>query len=173
MTSIKLIGDLHIGHSNILKYRKFDSIEEHDGLLLENINSSISKRDILVLLGDCFFTEESLNFLRGICYKKGIYYVLGNHDFKNNKCHDILKTIIKEDLVSKVIGLHKHKGVWFSHAPIYEGELRGCLNCHGHVHVNTIEDYRYANLSCENVSYKPVSLEVIRQYYLDKEIFRG
>lgn len=168
------IGDLHHGHRNILKYRtNFSSIEEHDSTIVENINSTITKRDILYLHGDCYFTLESLDLLRQLRYCLQKIWILGNHDLSNNKDMNVLKTVLNEGLVDKVVGLHKHKGVWMSHAPVHSDELRGGFCCHGHVHSQTIDDYRYANVSCENVNYKPVDSQVLRECFKEQVVFRG
>lgn len=126
MGAVYHIGDLHHGHKNILKYRtNFSSIEEHDSTIVENINSTIGKRDILYLHGDCYFTLESLDLLRQIRFCLQKVWILGNHDLSNNKDMSILKTVLNEGLVDKVVGLYKHKGVWMSHAPVHSDELRG------------------------------------------------
>lgn len=158
------LGDIHIGHKNILKYRpEFPSLEEHDARIMDNILSTVGKRDLLWLTGDCFFTKESLDFLRTLrSHIPRINLVLGNHDTDNRERVDNVKTIIREDLVDKVGAIFTVKDFWVTHAPIHSEELRGKRNIHGHVHTNTLEDPRYYNTSCENVGYKPISLSAIR-----------
>ena len=56
----------------------------------------------------------------------------------------------------------KYKEFWLSHAPIHPEELRDRINIHGHVHYKNIDDARYFNVSCENIGFKPISLENIR-----------
>ena len=62
----------------------------------------------------------------------------------------------------EVYGFVKYKEFWLSHCPIHPNELRGKVNIHGHVHNKTIIDCNYFNTSCENVDFKPISLENIR-----------
>lgn len=169
MAQTHIISDIHIGHKNILKYRtRFDSIEEHDDLIMENILGKVGKRDSLWLLGDCFFDEGSIDFLRTL--KKYVLYinwVLGNHDTDNASRQKVLRKIIGEGLVHRVGSLFNRGGFWYSHHPIHPLELRGKFNIHGHVHDATLPDNRYFNASCENISYTPVTLAAL------KEVFYG
>lgn len=46
-------SDLHINHKNILKFgRVFSTLEEMNELIINNINKTCTKDDLLVLLGD-------------------------------------------------------------------------------------------------------------------------
>ena len=156
------IGDLHLGHRNIMKYREgITSVEENTEVCVDNILTTCNKRDVLWLHGDIFFTEESLKSLvemrRFVC---NIRLILGNHDFQYSNLTDCLKVL--SDLKVPVYGLKKHKGFWLSHAPIHTDELRGHLNIHGHVHTQTIDDDRYVNVSVDNTNFKPVKLDDIK-----------
>jgi len=161
MTKSYIISDLHIGHKNILKYRtEFSSIAEHDGTILDNILSTLNKRDSLTILGDCFFDAESveshLRVIKGRCAR--INWILGNHDTDSALRQKNVKYILEHGLVDKIHGLTSSKGYWLSHAPIHPAELRGKMNIHGHVHSKTIRDDNYINVSCENVRYTPVDV---------------
>lgn len=161
MAKVHFIGDTHWGHKNILKYRpQFDSIDEHDNYILENILEAVRKRDTLYLMGDIIFDEHSIVFMRVLSrHIDHLHWVLGNHDSDNRKRQAILRQIIKEDLVSKVGSLFTYKDFWLSHAPIHPDELRGKRNIHGHVHSKTLDDDRYFNVCCENTNYKPVFID--------------
>ena len=158
MSDVFVISDCHFGHRNILRYRtQFPSIEEHDEFIMDNIASTIGKRDVLWMLGDCFFTTESLDFLRRIskmCMK--VHFVIGNHDTDSKEGLANIGTMIEEKLVDKIGGAFKGRGdIWFTHCPIHPDELRGRVNIHGHVHSSTIKDTRYFNACCENIDYTP------------------
>ena len=161
MTQTFIISDLHWGHKGILKHRPhFSSIEEHDNLILDNILKTTNKRDSLWLLGDCFFDEASIGFLRII--KKHCAYVnwvIGNHDTDTTKRQKLLRKILAEGLIHKVGSMFKQGGFWFTHHPMHPLELRGRFNIHGHVHNDTIPDNRYFNVCCENVDYTPIRLQ--------------
>jgi calcineurin-like phosphoesterase family protein len=163
MSTVYYISDCHFGHKNILKYRpEFSSIKEHDNTIMENILSTINKRSTLIMLGDMFFTNEEV-YTKGNIIRKIAGYthlVLGNHDSDNPIRAENVGQMWA--IFNSVHGIIKRNGFWLSHAPIHPEELRGSKNIHGHVHAHTLDDERYINVCCENVRYKPVSLEDIR-----------
>jgi len=86
-------SDSHFSHKNICsgisewgqnrlnRCRPFDNVEEMNGLLVNNINSTVGENDILYHLGDWSFggIEQIWEFRKQIkC--KNIHLVLGNHD---------------------------------------------------------------------------------------------
>lgn len=167
MSKVYLAGDLHLGHKYIGKYRDLGTSEEHDALITENVLSKSGKRNSLILLGDCFFTKESLDSLRLFRqYYGNIWFILGNHDCDSGERQDNIKTIIGENLVDKVYSLCKYKSHWLSHAPIHPDELRGFRNIHGHMHDKSIRDvYNYQCVSLEHTDYFPIEFgEVVGRF---------
>lgn len=153
------IGDMHLGHRNVCKYRtQFATREMHDETLLINFNSIVRKRDHTYFLGDICFTPEALEMISTLNGSKIL--ILGNHDTQSG-------TPSMSDLCQVFSGgvhsLMKYKEFWLSHAPIHPSELRGKVNIHGHVHSNTVRDMRYFNASCENIRMTPISLYEIRK----------
>lgn len=169
MSRVYAIADLHLGHTNICKFRtQFSSVEDHDDYVVHNILSTCGKRDTLWLLGDCFFTEESLDHLRIMRENIGqIHLVLGNHCSENSRRQGYIKTMLTEGLINSIHGLVKYKGIWLSHAPLHESELRGKFNVYGHSHTATIDDDKYLCVSCEQVDYKPVNFQKIKEVLND------
>ena len=163
MSNTYAIADLHIGHPGILRYRTgFFHAYHHDSTILYNIQRTCGKRDTLYLLGDCFFTMDSLGLLRKIRKAVGrLHMVLGNHDTESPLRQRVLAQILKEGLVDSIHGLFKYKGAWLSHAPIHPDELRGAVCVHGHMHDRVVDDLRYVNVSCERTGYEPVNLKTI------------
>lgn len=160
MSNVYFISDLHFGHKNILqfsgKFRGGSNIHEHDEWLLDSINSVVTARDVLYVLGDLSFTWDGLWQSRAImCGNRKL--VMGNHDtFPLSAYMDAGWQIMPP--------LRKYKGHWLSHAPIHPQELRGVPCIHGHVHFNTIpDDDRYVNVCVENVGGIPISFNQIRE----------
>ncbi len=168
------IADAHFGHSNIhMKFRKeFYSQEEHNETIHQNILNTGNKCDCLWLLGDIFFKESELWRLSAYAKKfQHVYYVLGNHDISS-----AWRYAAQHKNVS-IHGIESRWGLWISHAPIHECELYRGMNIHGHTHdkkvgftdrdyfntVYTEEDLNYFCVSCEQVDYKPISLDEIKQ----------
>lgn len=148
---IYVISDLHLGHTNMAIKRGFTSVEEHDQHIIESWNSVVKKGDTVYILGDITMERSYfypyLDKLKG--YKK---VILGNHD-KPQHIPELLK------YVNSVCGMFQCKGYILTHCPIHESEIaRFKGNYHGHVHLNTLPDSRYINVSAEVINYKPIKL---------------
>lgn len=155
MSKLFAISDLHFGHTNMALKRGFKSVDEHDSFIIESWNKTISKRDVVWILGDITMEKSSpyylLSRLNGI--KK---VVLGNHD-QPQHVPELLK------YVNTVCGMFKYKNLILTHCPIHESEMgRFSKNIHGHVHEDSLPDKRYINVSCENVNYIP---QLLSLYY--------
>lgn len=164
MSESYFIGDPHLRHRNICKYRDFSSNEEHDGLVEENILSVSNKRNTLWLLGDVFFSDDCYNFATEVCDKFAhVKVLLGNHCTENNQRWGLLRRLIIENDNFTVHGMLSKYGYWITHAPLHDSELRGkVLNVHGHTHSVSVDDHRYLCVSAEQIDYKPISLMTIR-----------
>lgn len=165
MSRVYVIADLHLGHKNICKFRtQFSSVQEHDLYVVGKILETCGKRDTLYLLGDCFFTEESLEYLEVMKANIGkIHLVLGNHCSENDQRQRFIKKMLSEDLIDSVHGLLKYKGCWLTHAPIHPDELRGNFCAYGHGHHKKIDDPRYFGVSCEQIDYTPIDFQRIKE----------
>ena len=162
MSIVRFIADLHLGHENMAKRRGFLTVEEHDEHIITKWNSVVHKRDVTYILGDVTMEKKTsyslLNKLNGIKH-----VVLGNHDRRQDIPH-LLK------YVESVAGMIQYKGIMLTHCPIHPMELdyRFNKNIHGHIHDKVVMkmldgweviDERYFCVSCEQVDYKPKSLE--------------
>ena len=155
------IGDTHFGHNGVHNFRKdFSSDDEHNDFIFNNIMSVSNKRNDIFLMGDICFDIKYFHYVEEISKNfNSVKLILGNHDFERASAPNI------NDYLNLNISIHgfiKYKEFWLSHAPIHPEELRGRINIHGHVHYKNIDDARYFNVSCENIGFKPISLENIR-----------
>lgn len=163
MSTAFFVSDLHLGHKNIPKYREkygkqFETLDSHDEYIIQRIVETVNKRDVLYILGDCCFSKDKLYLLDEIPCAK--YLVLGNHCTENLSISDLLPYF------KEITGMKKHKsGMWLTHAPIHPEELRGRFNIHGHIHGSKLvkDSWKYFNVSLENIDFKPISLEEIRE----------
>lgn len=101
-SNIWFVGDTHFSHSNIIKEtsiwedksscRDFKTIEEHDFLLLNNINTFVKENDILYHHGDFSMAgKDNVWKFRKKINCKNIHFISGNHDNAINR-NQILKT---------------------------------------------------------------------------------
>ena len=167
MSRVFFISDLHFGHKKIVQFgnqngislRSGDTYVENMHIIAQNCIDTVTKRDLLYILGDAAFTEDGLEAIKEIPGRKIL--VRGNHDnyFKTEQLLRVFESIE---------GLVRYKNAWLSHAPIHPAELRGKINIHGHVHNQSIRnqytgeyDERYINVCCEAVGEKPISYQEI------------
>lgn len=129
------IGDLHFGHSNILKYdnRPFESVEDMMKTILCNWNSIVTKHDDVYILGDVNFSnkwDEVNEFMRLANGKK--HLIRGNHDSRLNK-----------DLVNQMVEVVDYKElkdngtrVVLCHYPIahWNRQYNGAIHLYAHIH---------------------------------------
>lgn len=163
MNRVFFASDLHHGHKAIAKYRnQFASTKEHDEVIADNILIACGKRDTLWLLGDLFFTEDSLQYFDRYVDNIGqVNIILGNHCTDNSERQRAMRHISSR--CNKIGGLFNYKGFWLSHAPIHPEELRGKVNIHGHMHDKVIDDPRYFSVCLEQIDYKPISFNEIKE----------
>jgi len=158
MSKVYFTSDWHFGHKAILKYRDFESIEQHDQTFIDNFNKVVNKRDTVFFMGDIAFTEEGLKKLNELkyCHKKILY--LGNHD--------TLKTEEYLKYFDEVHALRSYKNFWLSHCPIHPQEMRNRIgNIHRHLHASILDDKNYFDVSPEKHNYELIDFEDIKRYF--------
>ncbi len=155
---IFLIGDLHLGHANIINYcsRPFLSsdVREMDHVLIKNWNYTISPANRAYHLGDLRYGRDALPALEYRKKLKGqITFISGNHDEA------------EPDSVPFVTLEHQGFRFLLIHDPAdIKSEFDGWI-IHGHHHNNDLRNYpfinfehRQINVSAEVVGYLPVNL---------------
>lgn len=175
MSETYFIADLHYGHNGIHeKFRtNFQSEEDHDKTIHENILSVSSKRNDLWILGDIVFKTDKFHMIGEYASRfRNVHLVLGNHDHKAFAKY-------ASDNNMHVYGLTKKFGFWLSHCPIHPQEMyRANGNIHGHLHSSKVMktfhpaydvrqevDPKYVCVSCEHVNNKPITLMEIRRIF--------
>lgn len=169
--SVYFLGDPHLGHKAIGKYRPWVKDSAANSALIHKLwNDTIRKNDIVYVMGDAAFTEDELIALGNLRGRKIL--IKGNHD-------DFVSTKLQSQVFEEIHGIIKYKAMWLSHAPIHPAELRGKKNVHGHTHQYNITkrncfgfqvlDKRYLNTCVDNIYPKFgtifVSLDQVKQYF--------
>lgn len=141
-----LASDFHLGHANIASektsnwkqgYRKFNSVEEMDYTIIDNINKLIAPDDTLYFHGDfCFGGHIKTPDYRRRIACQNIHFIRGNHDKHIDKyagyftsIQDYLDVTLKTQDGRKVpfIMCHYAFRVWL-------GSHKGFYHTYGHSH---------------------------------------
>ena len=150
------ISDTHFMHENITKFdavyggRRFSSIEEHDNLIIENINKVVTPQDNLYFLGDISWRnpEQTIEILKKInC--KNLFAIKGNHDraLKDGRVKKLFQGVYDYKVLQD-----GDKTVVLSHYPIlfYQSQHRKSILLYGHLH-NTREE-RLFQEACAHIA---------------------
>lgn len=169
---IYLTSDTHFGHKNIIRYvdRPFDTVEEMDRTIIDNINKTVAPGDTLYILGD--FTMGG-SYSKCMKYREQlmcehIHLILGNHDRKR---------VFEKDkpLIFESVKDYAEVGFYcLSHYPFssWNGREYGSIMCHGHIHskrrhneINQWQRFRRFDVGVDANNYTPVSLDYISDFF--------
>jgi calcineurin-like phosphoesterase family protein len=184
--NIFFLSDTHFSHRNICRgtthwsdiddTRNFDSLEEMDNCIIDNINKNVQENDILFHLGDfSFFGHENVKKFRQKILCKNIILIYGNHDenLKANKpfedgslpqdlfssCQDYLEVIIDRQHMCL---FHFPQEVWNNNH-----DKVSSIHIHGHCHgkLSNVRKDRI-DIGIDNIfkltgEYKPVSFKEV------------
>lgn len=153
--NIFVTSDLHLSHSNIIKYcnRPFKNVEYMDRVIVKNWNRTVKKNDSVYFIGDLsFHTEYWIPKLNG-----KITFIKGNHDrFKYTHYFD--KFVLK----------YKDEYFMLIHNPKDIPESWKSWSICGHHHNNYPEQFPFFdkenkrfNVSIEMTKYHPVNIDYI------------
>lgn len=178
------VGDLHLGHNNIIRFRDskdfplryrvedmeigifppFETVQDHDDYLVDRWNKVVRKGDKVWVHGDVAFKREALLRVRELNGDKRL--IMGNHDTFTTEAY-------LEAGFSKVYGAVERHGVILTHIPVHPSQLsRYRANVHGHLHDEKVRrpvyespgpiDARYVNVSVEQTRFQPVSWDELK-----------
>jgi calcineurin-like phosphoesterase family protein len=163
--TIWFTSDLHLNHSNIIKFcnRPFDNVEEMNEALIDNFNDCVSKNDTVYILGDfCFNATLFEKYIKRLKGQK--HFIIGNHDPKNVK-NKLSKYFVSVSDI-KQITIDKNK-IILCHFPLREwnAKFHGSWHLHGHTHGKV--HWRENNENCCDVGvdaceYKPISYDYLK-----------
>ena len=146
-------SDTHYGHKNICRgvtawrlpdgsipidqTRDFETIDEMNDAIINNINSVVGQDDVLIHLGDWSFGGfENIQKFRDRIVCKEIHLILGNHDhhIENNRgdCQELFSSV---NHYTKL--MYKYDTIVLMHYPIdsWDGLNKGHIHLHGHCHL--------------------------------------
>jgi calcineurin-like phosphoesterase family protein len=191
-------SDTHYNHANICKgttqwdraganhFRDFDTLNQMNAVLVNNINAVVGQDDILIHLGDWSFGGfDSIAEFRNRIVCQNIHLVLGNHDHHIANNRDGIAEIFSSvhqylDLSIKwPDGSGKHDGTHFvcMHYPIasWDGLGKGVPHLHGHVHLppnRRVGRGKVMDVGVDGNNLSPISMsDIVR--ILDKQPIDG
>jgi calcineurin-like phosphoesterase family protein len=172
-------SDLHFGHRNIIRFcnRPFADIKEMGQKLIENWNYCVKDDDIVFVLGDTFWFNDSRGIKKTLSQLNGEIYILpGNHDdFSSyhrvddpriHLCADIVTCWITEENKPK-------RELYLQHCPASTWPHRenGVYHLFGHIHSQPGKTegfdqdlplhWNQMDVGCDRWDYCPISLESI------------
>jgi calcineurin-like phosphoesterase family protein/2'-5' RNA ligase len=166
---IFLISDLHLDHTNIIKYcnRPFKSTWEMNKTILKNWNGTVKRTDTVYFLGDMAFGRGSSNARYWLGKLKGkIVFIKGYHDDTRNF----------KSFNSRILNYKGHKFLLI-HNPEDAPENWDGWVIHGHKHNNDLDNFpfinsikRTINVSAELLDYTPISIDELLDYIANKKI---
>jgi calcineurin-like phosphoesterase family protein len=188
-------SDTHYSHSNICSAttnwsvndgyaRKFDSLEDMNQRLVDNINNMVGEDDILIHLGDFSFGGfDKIEEFRSQINCKNIHLVLGNHDHHIERNKEGIQRLFSS--VQHYINLdlrrpinkattEKYKFVCM-HFPIasWDSMNQGVIHLHGHVHLPPhlrVAEGKAMDVGVDGNGLEPISLDEVLSIMKDREV---
>ena len=188
-------SDTHYSHSNICSAttnwsvndgyaRKFDSLQDMNQRLVDNINNMVGEDDILIHLGDWSFGGfDKIEEFRSQINCKNIHLTFGNHDHhieRNKEGVQRLFSSVQHYLELEVVRpLTKSMNEKFTficmHYPIasWHDMNQGVIHLHGHVHLPEhlrIAEGKAMDVGVDGNGLEPLSLDEIVELMKDRPI---
>lgn len=190
------MSDPHFSHTNICSattkwtnaedvIRKFDSLEQMNDTIVNNINSLVGQDDILICLGDWSFNGiENIKIFRERIISTTLYIIPGNHDHfivQNKDNVQDLFTEVWDDITFLTIkdkinkNMFKKYNFVLSHYPLASWPQMndGWYHLHGHVHLK--EEYKIGkgkslDVGMDGNNYFPYELKEIDNILCNRPI---
>ncbi len=179
MQNIWFTADTHFNHFNIIKYnqRPFESAEEMNKTLIDNINAVVQSGDILYHLGDFSFgprnkSNNAQHYLDQInC--KNIILITGNHDphYSNGTARPEFAALFSGGVYSqlriKVMISGEKQEIVLNHYAmrVWNKSHYGAWHLFGHSHGTLSDDPNSLSLDVgmDAHNYQPVSLSQVAE----------
>ena len=142
-STIWISGDTHFGEEHVISLfeRPFADVATMDAALLDAINRTVKKRDVLIHIGDfCGPFQEGCDAqvghavdIRNKIVCKNIQLIRGNHDPKIAKFEALFDSVKNQATFRRDNGGER---VVLCHYPLraWRGQLSGAMHLYGHTH---------------------------------------
>jgi len=186
-SNVWFTSDTHYDHKNICSatsewsedneskgQRQFNSLEEMNTVLVNNINAVVLPDDTLFHLGDWSFNGfDNIRKFRERLTCKNIYIVLGNHDHHIERNKDNIQELFAGISIGNLelelnyrslrnMGLNEKQRFFLNHYPVcsWKDMKRGVIHLFGHVHLSKgakIMKGKAMDVGVDGNDYKPYS----------------
>ena len=186
--NIWFTSDLHFGHRNVIRFcQRPYTDEKHMGpCLIENWNNTVNDNDIVFVLGDTFWFNDSRVIKKILTSLKGktIYILPGNHDDFEHYHRAIeadQRIVLLDDINVLWLDSTINRGwkkklyeIWLSHYPMMTWPHRenGAFQLFGHIHSQQGKregvdqdlplHYNQMDVGCDRWDYRPINFEDVR-----------
>ena len=168
-------SDWHLGHEGIIRMvkRPFDSVEQMNEQIVENMLENASKGDNMYFLGDLGFNSAIIKQALERIKKHGVkfHWILGNHDERYNM--EFFKGLYESVSTRRVVNRGEAR-LNLCHYPqlVWNNSFRNSYHLFGHVHASSLEQPQMSekmqgkclNVNLEFHDYKPWSLDEVLDY---------
>ena len=185
------IADEHLGHANIIRlsHRPFNDVDTMDKVLINNWNSVVTNNDIVFVLGDTFWFNDSRTIKKILSQLNGkeIYILPGNHcdfdayhrvdDPRIHLCQDIVCLWLTSADFDRRHWNRKTMEIWMSHYPMMTWPHRenGAFQLFGHIHSQPGKTegvdqdlplhWNHSDVGCDFWDWKPVCFERLLELF--------
>jgi len=187
-----ITSDTHFSHKNICRgvtnwrtqdgeipvdsTRDFETIEQMNETLVNNINNVVGYDDTLIMLGDVSFGGfDNIGIFLDRLVCKNIHLILGNHDthIENNR-NNIQDRFLSVNHYLEV-NIDGYNFV-LCHYPLqsWHGLNKGIIHLHGHVHLGPNRKFgngKKMDVGVDGNNMKPYSISEIIKIMDNREIF--
>jgi calcineurin-like phosphoesterase family protein len=187
-------SDTHYSHSNICSAttnwsvnegytRKFDSLQDMNQRLVDNINNMVGEDDILIHLGDWSFGGfDKIEEFRSQINCKNIHLTFGNHDHHIERNKEGIQRLFSSVQQYLRLEVRRPNGKLVDkfrfvcmHYPIasWHDMNQGVIHLHGHVHLPSdirVAEGKAMDVGVNGNGLEPISLDEVLSIMKNREI---
>jgi len=165
--SVFFTADLHLNHKAIIDHchRPFASVEEMDATLIDNINSVVTRGDLLYIVGDFSLGNRAVvEAQRKRINCAQVFLIRGNHDSLSAKQYEECGFIFKGDLCEVKVEGQK---ISLCHYAMrrWPSSHHGAWHLYGHSHghlPDTGQDFSF-DVGVDCFKFAPISFERVKE----------
>lgn len=174
-------SDLHFGDDRLNLYGRdlvFKNSKDFEQKIIENWNKTVTKNDLVIVVGDVALTKDGLRIMDNLNGKK--WLIKGNYDIKDSAKYevddDLLKQYFDKVVDDMEIDIDNEK-IYINHYPT--NAKIDQFNIVGHIHGTWRVQRNMINVGCDAWHFTPISEDMIKfqingiRNHYDQNVFAG